>query len=112
MKIYVPNLENYQCVYIRGEGIIRAYYQKPTYNSTVNYRDYYINSNYIFTDGQQNFSNYGNLPVCLASTELTDNFYYRNDLDSILIIFLILAIFIVFIPYKIFSRFFGRWLKL
>lgn len=112
MKIYVPDTTNYKCFYVRSEGVIRAYKQNPTYNSNIEYRDYYINSNYIYTDGYQSFSQYSTLPVCLSSNDITTDFYYRNDIADILIIFVILSIFIIYLPCKIFSRFFGRWLKL
>lgn len=49
--------------------------------------------------------------ILLSSSDFTSDFWFRNDLDSILFIFLVLSIFIVFIPYKIISRWFGRWLK-
>lgn len=106
--IYVPNKEDYKCFVVRSEEIIRAYKQKPTNNSTIEYRDYYYNSNYVYTDGEQTFSQYTALPICLDSNVITDNVYYRNDFDSILIIFLIMSIFSFYIPLKIFSRLFRR----
>ena len=41
----------------------------------------------------------------------TSDYWYRLDIDKILVIFMILAILIIFIPYKIIARWFGRWLK-
>lgn len=108
MKIYVPDLENYECFVVQGEGVIRAYEQRPVQNRTINYRDYYINSSYIYRDGDQTFSNFTTLPTCLASNVVTDSVYYRNDFDSILIIFMILCIFCFLIPLKVFMRFFRR----
>jgi len=112
VKIYVPDTTNYKCFYVRSEGVIRAYKQVPQNNTNIEYRDYYINSNYIYSDNYQSFGQYTTLPVCLSSNDITTDFYYRNDIADILIIFVILAIFIIYLPYKIFSRFFGRWLKL
>lgn len=86
--IYVPDLENYKCVYVRGEGVIRAYRQKPQSNTTVSYRDYYIDSHYTFTDGQQSFSYNPTLPVCLDESNLTNAYYYRHDFCDILLVFL------------------------
>lgn len=109
--IFVPDLTNYRCFVVQSEGVIRAYERIPTTNSTINYRDYYINSNYIYRDGQQTFNNYNtNLPVCLNNSVLTNEVYYRNDFDSILIIFLIMSIFIFYIPIKIFKRLFRRFI--
>lgn len=107
--IYVPDLENYKCVYVRGEGVIRAYKGIPQNNSTLDYRDYYIDSNYIFTDGEQTFSQYTTLPTCLSSTDLTDEVYYRNDFDSILVIFICLCLIFFYVPIKILFRLFRRF---
>jgi len=108
--IYVPDL-NYKCYVLINKDTIRAYETKPYnpgYNQQVNinYRDYYITSNYLYTDGVQSFGNYSTLPICLATSKLTDDVYYRNDLDKILVIFLILCIFMFLIPLKLFQRFF------
>ena len=108
--IYVPDL-NYKCYVLTNKDTIRAYEvmpYNPGYNQQVNinYRDYYINSHYLYTDGFQQFSNYTTLPVCLDSSKLTSDVYYRNDLDKILVIFLILCIFMFLIPIKLFQRFF------
>ena len=106
--IYVPDLENYECYVVQSEGVLRGYEETPKNNTTVNYRDFYINSNYIYKDSSQSFSSYTNLPVCLSSNVITTDVYYRNDFDSILIIFLIMSIFCFYIPIKIFSRLFKR----
>lgn len=106
--IYVPDISNYKCFVVQSEGVIRAYENIPTYNSVIGYRDYYIDSSYIYRDGLQNFGNYATLPICLQDSTLTTDFYYRNDIDKILIIFLVLVIFGIFIPIKIFSRLFKR----
>lgn len=111
MHIFVPN-ENYSCYVVQSEGVIRAYENVPTYNSNVNYRDYYINSNYIYRDGSQSFGSYATLPTCLNNSVITHDVYYRNDFDKILIIFIILLIFCFYFPYRLISRIFGRWLKI
>lgn len=107
-KVFVPDLTNYQC-FVMNADYIRAYRQIPTYNSTIDYTDYYFKNNYYERTGQQTFSNYTNLPSCINSNELTDNFYYRYDFDKILIIFLIAAIIIIYLPIKILFRFFRRF---
>lgn len=107
--IYVPDLENYKCFVVRSENVIRAYKQIPYNNSTIEYRDYYFNSNYLYQDGEQTFSQYTTLPICLDNNNLTTNFYYRNDLDSILTSFLIISIFMLLIPITILKRFFRRF---
>lgn len=106
--IYVPEKDSYQCYVVQSEGVIRAYETVPTNNSNILYRDYYISSNYIYKDGFQSFGNYATLPVCLDMNEITSDFYYRNDFDSILIIFTIMSMFCILLPLKIFFRLFKR----
>ena len=108
MKIYVPDLNSYACYYVYSSDVIRAYEEIPQNNKTINYRDYYINSNYIYKDGYTNFSSYATLPICLDSSNLTSNYYYRNDFDKILIIFAIFVIFCFYFPWRIFRRILWR----
>lgn len=112
MKIYIPNDSTYSsCYVVQSSDTIRAYDVSPAYNRTYNYRDYFINSDYIYRDGSGQWSNYATLPVCLSSDVITHDFYYRRDLSDILIVFSIFFFFVILIPYKICSRAFGRWLK-
>lgn len=113
MKIFVPADTTYdECYVVQNEGVIRGYDTTPRYNTTYNYRDYYIKTDYIYRDGSGQWSNYSTLPVCLDNSVITNDIYYRTDLDKILIIFMIMAIVIIVIPYKIMSRVFGRWLRI
>lgn len=107
--IYVPDIENYECFVIQNENVLRAYEEIPRNNQTINYRDYYYNSNYVYRDGIQTFSHYATLPICLSNNDITDDSMYRNDYDSILIIFLIMFLFIVYFPLKILFCFFRRF---
>lgn len=113
MNIYVPQDTTYnKCYVVQSEGVIRAYEEVPQTNRTINYRDYYINSSYIYRDSYQNFSSYSTIPTCLDSNVITNDVYYRNDFDKILVIFIILMIICFYFPYKVMSRLFGKWLKL
>ena len=107
--IYVPDLETYKCFVVRNESNIRAYKNIPHNNMDIEYRDYYYNSNYLHQDGVQSFGVYSTLPICLDNSNLTNNVYYRNDFDSILVIFLIMCIFCFYLPLKIFVRLFRRF---
>lgn len=112
--IYVPNLD-YECYVLVNKDTIRAYEQtpyNPGYNQqiSIKYRDYYITTNYIYQDGVQTFGNYSQLPVCLNKSNLTNDFYYRNDFDRVLVIFLILLIIGFLIPFKIITRMFKRFI--
>lgn len=113
MKIYVPENNSFSsCYVVNSANTIRAYSQRPTQNSIISYRDYYYNGHYIYSDGVQTFSQYSTLPTCLQNSDITHDVYYRNDFDSIIIIFFILLIICFYFPYKIISRMLGRWLKL
>lgn len=111
--IYVPD-NTYSCYVLINKDTIRAYRQtpyNPPYNSgniSISYRDYFITSNYLYQDGYESFGYYSTLPVCQATENLTTDFYYRLDLDKILVCFIILAIFTILMPLKIFSKLFRR----
>lgn len=106
-KIYLPDISK-PCYVLQSEGVIRQYAQMPVQNSTIAYRDYYIDSDYMYKDGTQNFGAYSVLPVCLDSSLLSTEIYYRHDFDKVLVIFLILAFIIIYCPLKIFYRFWKR----
>lgn len=107
--IYVPDKENYKCFVVQSEGVIRAYEQVPTNNSTIYYRDYYVNSDYMYRDGSQTFATYTILPTCLSSSDITTDIYYRVDFYKSLIMFIIIAIIGFIIPIKIIKRLFRRF---
>lgn len=107
--IYLPEDTTYdKCYVVQSEGVIRGYDRTPSYSINYNYRDYYIRSDYIYRDGSGQWSNYSTLPVCLDSSIITDNFYYRTDFSNICIIFLTCFIFIFYLPFKLFQRWFRR----
>lgn len=108
-NIYLPEDTTYnKCYVVQNENVIRGYDRVPSNNTNYNYRDYYINSNYIYKDGTGQWSSYTTLPICLDNSVITNNFYYRNDIADILLIFVILFIFIVYIPIKIVFRIFKK----
>lgn len=103
--IYVPDL-SYPCYVVQSEGVIRAYAQVPYYNSNITYRDYYVNSSYIYRDGMQQFSSYATLPICLPSDSITNRYMYRLDIDKIFLTFFIILFISYFIVAKIIRVFF------
>lgn len=111
--IYVPNI-NYACYVVQDMNTIRAYHTTPykpgNYNQSVNidYTDYYINSHYLEKTGTQSFSYNSTIPTCLNKSHITDDYYYRNDIDSILFIFLVILFVGFCIPLTIFLRMFKR----
>lgn len=109
--IYVPNDTTYnKCYVVQNEDVIRGYDRIPRNNTSYNYRDYFIHSDYIYKDGQGSWSQYSTLPVCLSQSVVTNEPYYRVDFANILVIFLIMCIFSFYIPIKIFKRLFRRFL--
>lgn len=110
-KIYVPQDATYnKCYVVQSEGVIRGYNKSPAYNTDYSYRDYYINSDYIYKDGTGSWGNssYYGLPVCLSQEVVTNEVYYRIDYDKSLFIFLIFALVIFYIPTKVFLQIFRR----
>lgn len=107
--IFVPETTTYnKCYVVQSEGVIRGYDTYPRNNASYNYRDYYINSSYIYRDGTGTWSQYSTLPTCLSDSIITNDFYYRQDLPNILIMFLIINIFGIYLPIKIFSKIFRK----
>ena len=107
--IFVPESTTYnKCYVVQSEGVIRGYDRVPSNNVSYNYRDYYIRSNYIYKDGNGIWNQYSTLPICLDEDIITNDFYYRNDFSNILIIFLIINIFAIYLPIKIFSKIFKK----
>lgn len=103
--IFIPENSTYnKCFVVQSEGVIRAYDKVPDYNTNYNYRDYYINSSYIYRDGSGTWSSYSTLPTCLNNNVITHDFYYRLDFPNVLLMFLIINIFSIYLPIKLFSK--------
>lgn len=106
--IYVPNI-NYDYYYYNSPYIYAfngndCY--SSGYNTQCNYIRWDISNHYFSNNGTMNLSNSINY---YNKADLTNDFYYRNDFDSILIIFFIIAIFAFYIPFKIIMRLFRRF---
>lgn len=105
MKIYLPiEITSNQCPIVYDKDTIRVFEEIPTENTTINYTDYYINSNYLTKSGSYNFST--EIPTCINYENFTTAYYYRNDFDRILIIFFIILFIVYFIFGKILHSFF------
>lgn len=114
-KIYMPqNMINSNWGYELNAD--DNYFVVHTYNNCYNnyntqYCDcykIYPTMDYITTNA---FACYRGNYASINYNDLTSDFWYRIDIDKSLIIFTILFIFGILIPYKIISRLFGRWLK-
>lgn len=107
--IYVPQDTTFnKCYVIQSQGVIRGYDTIPRNNVSYNYRDYYMDNDYVYRDGSGTWSQYATLPTCIDSAEITNSYYYRVDFPMILLGFLILCIFCFYIPIKIFSKIFRK----
>lgn len=105
--IYLPinSTSDYSCYTVRDKDTIRAYKTRPSINSNSDYVDFYVNSHYLQKTGNESWGNWNsNLPVCIDSNLITNDFEYRTDFADIMIIFFIFAIFIYYLPIKLFSR--------
>lgn len=113
-NIYIPveNIYDYACYSVQDMNTIRAYVSTPRANSTSNYTDFYINSHYLQKSGSQTWGTTTTLPVCVSMSTITNDVYYRTDFADTMIIFIILSYFCFFLPFKFFSRIFGRWFRL
>lgn len=113
-KTYIPSdlLSNNYRYTISNDSILvhtnnNCYTQ---YNTT--YCDcYYVYPKMDYLVSNATSCNY-NPTTYVSSSNFSSSYWYRIDLASILIIFLILWIFIFKYPYRIISRLFGRWLKI
>lgn len=112
-NIYLPvdNFNDYACYYVYDKNTIRALQQSPQVGNN-NYTDFYINSHYLEKQGTQVITETIEMPLCFSKDIINTNIYYRNDISHILVIVFILILILVVLPYLIFRRFFGKWLKI
>lgn len=102
--IYVPNYDNTHC-YVFQDTVILREYVTTNVGQENNFIDYNTSNHYTSIKGTHYLDR---VPACINEADLTSDFYYRNDLSHILIIFLILFIFIIYLPWKLIMRFYGR----
>ena len=90
------------------------------YQATINTEDY-LDGYYVskvswsssmpakcYNNSQTNI----NTGTYFDSINYSSEYYYHPRFDSILVIFFIIVLLCFYFPYRIFSRAFGRWLKL
>lgn len=112
--VYLPiQINSNNCAYVYDSNIIRVYDSRPTYNTTIQYTDFFINSHYLTRSGSTSFGQYQTLNYdCIAHTDFTTNIWYRIDISDISITFGVwFAIIILFIGFfcKTFRRGLFRW---
>lgn len=114
-NIYLPveNVSDFACYSVYDKDTIRAYRTMPSINGSSNYVDFYINSHYLQSEGTQSWGQWTDyLPSCISSSSITTDYYYRTDMPDILLIVFIISIFVIYLPFRIISRLFGRYLQL
>ena len=107
MMIYVPNYVTTDYVTIISQGVVRVYDTEPIVNTEISYTDFYINDDYMSLSGVELISS---IPNYVTSSSLTDNFYYRVDFPDILLMFTLFCLWVIYIPIKVVSRLFRRFL--
>ena len=109
----VDNVNDFACYSVLDKDTIRAYRTMPAIDSSSNYVDFYINSHYLQKEGSQSWGQWQSyLPTCISNSSITNDIYYRNDLDSILLIFLCIVVFVTYFPRKIINVFYKRGFNL
>lgn len=111
-KYYVPyeDINDYSCYVVYDSQTIRAYKNNLTIGDN-DYTDFFVNSHYMQKDGVQHISSTIEMPVCLGTDSITNEKFYRNDIAHILV-FVSFVLFFIFLAIRIFSRIFGKWMKL
>lgn len=112
-KLYLPvEVNQNQCAVVVSDGHIRIYSTRPNgqTQNNVSYTDFYIRENYLSSSGSTNWGSY-TTQNCLDHTQFTTDKLYRPDIWQSFICYFILFIFCIYIPFRIISRIFGRWLK-
>lgn len=113
MKTYLPSESinsNYHYSVSGDNYLIRTNNNCYTQYSTTYCDCYYIYPKNDYIKSELQTCNY-NSGTWVNSNQFTSDYWYRLDIASILIIFTILFVFIIYMPYRIISRWFGRWLK-
>lgn len=102
-KIYLPSEYLDKPCYEINENYIRVFDTTDKENNKI--YDIYLNNNYLIKEGTSKFDN---SITCDSLYDFTDDFYYRNDFDKILIIFVIFAFIIIYLPSKLFMKMFRK----
>lgn len=109
--IYVPQYTANTCCYMYDANTLRCYTNRPSYNTTINYTDYFVNSHYLERYGSTQFStNYSNIQ-CIDNSKYTQSYFYRNDAADIMLLFMLITIFILFIGRTFLRTFFRGFFR-
>lgn len=111
--IYLPidNVGDFACYSVYDKDTIRAYKTKPAINSNSDYVDFFVNSHYLFKNGNQSWAQWNStLPICLPTSSITNEIEYRFDYFESLALFVLLLFVLFWLPLKLtFFRLFRRF---
>lgn len=111
MKTFLPSeYINANYKYTSNGENIRIYTDNNCYSQySSNYCDcFYIYPQLDYLVSEVTSCNVTNITNTIDYSTFTDNYYYRVDFPNILVMFLIMCIFIIYIPLKIFSKIFRK----
>lgn len=111
MKTFLPTESiNSNYKYTATNDYIRVYTNENCYNQyNSQYCDcYYIYPKLDYLQSEKTSCNVSNLNNTINYNTFTDNYYYRIDFLNILLMFFIMAIFIIYIPFKLISKIFRK----
>ena len=106
-RLYIPDslsLDNVSCVYLESDDSIIIQYNDNSY--------YKITYNNLLSDYVVEQVSYSNFDVSCYNLDLTHDTFYRKDISVIFVVVFIFTIICLYLPFRVFSRAFGRWLKL
>lgn len=101
----VDNFNDFKCYEVLDSNTVRSYRSTPVIGSEVDYIDFFVNSHYLEKQGKTTLE-YS--PICLDSTSLTNEVYYRNDFPQIMLCFVLILFFITYFARTILRNFFRR----
>lgn len=104
--IYSPiSLDQNNLCYENQDTVILRIYDSINLDSNNTYTDYNTSNHYSSKTGTIYLTE---TPNCINHDQLSDSFYYRNDLSHILLIFSVFFFFIIYIPFRLIFRFYRR----
>lgn len=105
--VFVPfdDLSNNYCVTYNDDGSVLYYFDREQIsNDVITGKKVFVNNHYNIID-----STFENIKInCINNDNLTNNWFYRNDLPDVLISFFFMISFFFCIPFILFSRIFKR----
>lgn len=107
-KIYLPDeVTSSNCAYMYDKDTIRVYESVPQVNSTIDYTDYFINSDYYTRTGSTSFGQWSTINYdCIPYQDFTTNYVYNLGFPKIVL----MALIICGVPYFLIRTILRRYL--